>query len=140
MWRRASESESSQILGRAEALLGRWRYSLTARGALCIEPVGPELAAEEIGGFLRLLLDVFATEPPTEVIFDLGQVEQLGPSWTLVLAMLIDFAQKIDAPCSIAGVHGQPAAAASLYNRSPLVARLLTANQRASLNDQRRSA
>jgi len=140
MWRRATDSELSQILGRAEALLGRWRYSLTSRGALCIEPVGPELAAEEIGGFLRLLLDVFSAEPPTEVIFDLGQVEHLGPSWTLVLAMMIDFAQKIDAPCSIAGVHGQPAAAASLYNRSPMVAQLLTTDSRASLNDQRLSA
>ena len=140
MWRRASKNELNQILSNAEALLGRWHFSLTTRGALLIEPAGPDLAAEEIGGFLRLLLDVFAAEPPTEVIFDLGQVEQLGPSWTLVLAMLIDFAQKIDAPCSIAGVHGQPAAAASLYNQSPMVARLLAANQRASLNNNRRSA
>lgn len=140
MWRRATSRQPERIIGDAEAILIRWSYSVTQQGALHIVPSGPGLDPEELGGFLRILTDVFSGEPPKSVVFDLRRVRFLGPNWTLVLAMFIDFAQKIDAPCHVAGVHGQPAAAAALYNRSDVLSQLLRDDCDASLTDKRQSA
>lgn len=140
MTRKDVNRKLSRIVEDAERVLNRWRYAVSENGGLWIRPAGPRLSTKELSGFLRLLKDVFAADPPTEVVFNMNEVRFLGPNWTLALAMFIDFAQQLGVPCHIDGVQGQPAAAASLYNRSPQVRALISACDGTSLESARQSA
>jgi len=140
MSRRDVDKRLQQVVEEAERILRRWQYSVAADGGLQIHPTGPRLQTEELGGFLRLLTDVFASEPPREIVFDMSAVRYLGPNWTLALAMFIDFAQSVGAPCRIDGARGQPAAAAAMYHRSPQVRALLSERDGTPLDSARRSA
>jgi len=130
----------AQIVEEAERLLRRWEYGVRADGGLWIHPAGPVLETRELGTFLRLLADIFAEDAPAEVVFDLSAIEYLGPRWTVALAMFIDFAQRVNAPCRIAGIEGQPAAVASLYHRSPQVRALLSGRDAALVTKERQIA
>jgi len=129
-----------RVVENAERTLNRWKYAVAENGGLWIRPAGPRLNTKELGAFLRLLTDVFADEPPTEVVFNMDAVNYLGPNWTLALAMFIDFARQLGVPCHFDGIHGQPAAVADLYNRSPQVRALVGACDGALLNLARQSA
>ncbi|MCB9855041.1 MAG: hypothetical protein H6818_05080 [Phycisphaerales bacterium] len=130
-----------RIVEDAERTLNRWKYAVAENGGLWIRPSGPRLNTKELGGFLRLLTDVFAEDPPTEIVFNMSAVKYLGPNWTLALALFIDFAQRLNVPCHIDGIHGQPAAVANLYNRSPQVRALVnSACDGALLESARQSA
>jgi len=71
---------------------------------------------------LRMALDaackaLAATRVQT-VVFDFNGVKQIGPQWTVVWAMIIDFARGLRAECHVESLSGQPAATASLFRRS----------------------
>lgn len=140
MMRRDVDRNLLRIVQDAERTLNRWKYAVDENGGLWIRPAGPRLNTNELGSFLRLLTDVFAEDPPTEVVFNMSAVKYLGPNWTLALALFIDFAQRLNVPCHIDGVEGQPAAVANLYNRSPQVRALVSACDGALLDSARQSA
>lgn len=140
MMRREIDRKLLRIVEDAERVLTRWRYAVSESGGLWIRPEGPRLNTKELSGFLRLLTDVFADDPPTEVVFNLSAVRYLGPNWTLALALLINFAQRLNVPCQIDGARGQPAAVAALYVRSPQVRALVSACDGASFDSARQSA
>ena len=98
------------IVADAERVLSRWQYAVAENGGLWIRPAGPRLNPKDLTGFLRLLTNVFEEDPPTEVVFNLNAVRYMGPNWTLVLALFVDFAQRLNIPCHIDGARGQPAA------------------------------
>lgn len=121
------ERKMRRIIEEAEHLLDRWAFVFAEDGSLRIRPEGPTLEARELAGFLRLLADVFKDAPPRRVVFDLGQVQYIGPRWTEVLALFIDFAERLPGRCRITSVHDQPAAAAGLYRQSRVLSELFAA-------------
>lgn len=138
--RRNLDKSLLRIVANAERMLNRWKYAVAENGGLWILPAGPRLNPKELSGFLRLLADVFAEDPPTEVVFNLQSIRYIGPNWTLVLALFVDFAQRLNVPCHVEGAKGQPAAVVSLYQRSPQVRALVNACDGASLAAARQSA
>ncbi len=52
------------------------------------------------------------------IIFDFSDVKQIGPQWTVVWAMIIDFGRTMNVACHVESLAGQPAATASLFRRS----------------------
>lgn len=107
-----------EALDNAEQIMARWSFAIEAGGVLAIRPTGHALAAAELSDFLQRVSAACRNEMVDEVVFDLSEVEVIGPQWTLVLALLIDFARNVDARCRVVALQGQPAAAASLYRRN----------------------
>lgn len=71
---------------------------------------------------LRTTLDAaraaLATKNAQTVIFDFSDVKQIGPQWTVVWAMIINFGRELCVACRVESLAGQPAATASLFRRS----------------------
>jgi anti-anti-sigma regulatory factor len=95
-------------------------------GTLHLQPLSATLTTAELAEIIRCLSRVSVTENLKEIVFDLRHVEVIGPQWTVVLAMLIDFARRLDAKCRLISLNEQPAAAASLYRRSAELMKLIT--------------
>ena len=95
-------------------------------GTLHVQPLAATLTTAELAEIIGCLSRASATEGLKEIVFDLRHVEVIGPQWTVVLAMLIDFARRLDAKCKLISLNEQPAAAASLYRRSAELMKLIT--------------
>jgi len=121
-----NQPDTGQRIHRALHLLERWRFAVASDGFLWIQPAGPTLCHEDVARFLRLLQDVYDPESTREIVFDFGQVELLGPQWTLVLAHLLEFAGRVRPRVSVVSAHGQPAEVARLYRRSDAVCSLVS--------------
>ncbi len=130
------ERHRREILKRTESVLDRWQFAASAEGSLWIRPSGPDLSEDDLGGFLRLLRDVCLDSPPDEIIFDLEHVDYIGPRWTVVMAMLLEFAEGLEARCLIASAHGQPAAVAEFYSRNRKIAEMICHEQDRGLKRQ----
>lgn len=117
---RALQAPTSQL----EQPLGRWRFAVSA-GSLRVQPMGPTLSPENTARLLGQLRRRHARGDLKEVVFDLSQIETIGPQWTVVLALLIGFARSTKACCRIVSLHGQPAAVVGLYRRNRDVALLV---------------
>lgn len=108
----------------SEQALGRCRFAVST-GSLRVQPAGPRLSSEDTARLLGQLRGWQARGDLKEVVFDLSQIETIGPQWTVVLALLIGFARSIKARCRIVSLHGQPAAVVGLYRRNRDVALLV---------------
>lgn len=108
----------------AERTLQHWRFDAAADGTLWVQPAGPTLAARQLDETLQAILSAMDDDSIRCVVFDLGRVEVIGPQWTVVLALFLDFAERINAECHLTSLRAQPAAVARFYGRNPAVARL----------------
>ncbi|MFO0972149.1 MAG: hypothetical protein U1A27_01745 [Phycisphaerae bacterium] len=89
-------------------------------GELVIEPTAEILDTRTLA---TLLAEIEADELAAgvqRVTFDLNRVAQLGPQWTVVVAMLIGFARRIPAACRLDRLRGQPAAVLTLFAGRPM--------------------
>ncbi|MFQ5424990.1 MAG: hypothetical protein ACE5F9_13565 [Phycisphaerae bacterium] len=120
------------ILARADQLLARWRFAASVHGRLWVQPVSRLLSAAELVTFLKRIQRADSSVRFREVVFDLSEVETIGPQWTLVLALLVDFARRVEARCKVVSLHGQPAAAAALYRRNRELMSLIDFSDRAA--------
>jgi hypothetical protein len=121
---KASESLAGQVLD-------RWHLTVSAAGVLRIAPEGPSLAPDELASLIDRLACCENGHMLAEIVFDLGHVQRLGPRYTGVLALLIDFAQRCAASCRVESVRGQPAHVLRLYRYTPAVLSLLRGGIRA---------
>ncbi len=115
----------AKIPTEADQLLTTCLFVATDDGVLEVRPLEATLASVEFAAILRPLEDSDAVQGLKEVVFDLRNVEVIGPRWTIVLAMMIDFAQRLAARCRLVSLNEQPAAVASLYRSSPELMRLI---------------
>jgi anti-anti-sigma regulatory factor len=104
-----------------------------ADGRLWIRPLSPTLTAAELGGILQALKHSDLGSTFQQVVFDLSRVEMMGPQWTVILAMLMDFARQTAARCRIASLKEQPAAVVRLYRLSTELMRLIAWDHEARL-------
>ena len=95
-------------------------------GVLQVRPLESTLTGAELAAILRSLSSSDVADGLKEVVFDLRNVDLIGPQWTVVLAMMIDFARRLAAKCRLVSLKGQPAAAASLYRRNAELMRLIS--------------
>lgn len=95
-------------------------------GTLHVQPLAATLSTAELAEIIRCLSRASVTDGLQEIVFDLRHVKLIGPQWTIVLAMLIQFARCFAAKCRLVSLNEQPAAAASLYRRNSELMKLIT--------------
>lgn len=83
---RALQAPTSQ----SERPPGRCRFAVST-GSLRVQPAGPTLSPEDTARLLGQLRGWQARGDLKELVFDLSQIETIGPQWTVVLALLIGF-------------------------------------------------
>ncbi len=122
----------SAELKQAEQVLADWQFSIVAEATLRIQPNGARLCVEKLAALLGRLRPAVAGDGLNEIVFDLGEVDFVGPNWTVAFALLMEFARGVKANCRIESLNGQPAAAASLYYRNRELMDLVRAGSRAA--------
>jgi len=125
MFWRGTNRGSRAAMGADAHTAERWGSVDSTTGLLRVQPKGPTLAPEELGGLLGEVRRRHTDLASQEVVFDLSRVEMIGPQWTLALAFLIDFARHIATRCRVVSLHGQPAAVMELYRCNRDVASLV---------------
>jgi len=111
---------------RALAWTGRFCVIADVAGTLCIRPLCKTLDPGELAVALAAINQPAVLDGLSDVVFDLGGVETITPGWTLVMAMLINFARHTNVACHVVGLRGQPAAVAFIYRRNPELMRLIS--------------
>lgn len=94
------------------------RHAVVSRDSKATLIVRPTTGVLTTAAAKELLSDLAATglaKEATRVVFDLAAVTQLGPQWTVVVALLIDFARRIPAACEMVNLSGQPAAVVAMF-------------------------
>jgi len=104
-----------------------------ADGRLWVQPTAATLVAAELGEILVGLSRSGVGAGSTEIVFDLSRVEVIGPQWTVILAMLMNFARQTSARCRIASLKAQPAAVVALYRVSVELMKLIVLDSAARL-------
>lgn len=132
MFFQSKAQKRSAELNRAEQLLADWQFSIVSEGTLWIRPTGSRLCVDELASFLGRLRSAFAGDGLSEIVFDFGDLEFVGPNWTVAFALLMEFARSVQANCRVESLNGQPAAAASLYYRNRELMKLVKVGSRAA--------
>ncbi|MFH1419356.1 MAG: hypothetical protein ABII12_13865 [Planctomycetota bacterium] len=102
-------------VGETRYLLKRWRFTASDRGAIWVQPIGSTLSPEELAGLFALLAQSGDPTFPKVMLLDLAGVKIVGNQYTLLLALIKDFARSIHAACRIISARGQPLSAACFY-------------------------
>ena len=103
------ETEIESALKETQYLLGRWEFSISSTDLLWIAPTKPQLSPEELAGMLQLLSKGCHGDLPRTIKLDLGGVKVVGEQWTLIEALIVDFARLIHAEVRIVGGGTSPA-------------------------------
>lgn len=90
----------------------------TLNAVLRIKPEAEILTSDAMRTIIEDARRSGRTATAQVVIFDFSNVKQIGPQWTVVWAMIIDFARSLNATCRVESLTGQPAATAALFRRS----------------------
>lgn len=96
-------------------LLDRWQIVASVRGTLSVRPLGSALHPEELAALLALLSGVCDEDFPRIVLIELGNAKIIGHQWTILLALIADFANRIGARCRLIAGNDRPVSAACLY-------------------------
>ena len=83
----------SAELKQAEQVLANWQFSIVAEATLRIQPTGARLCVEKLAALLGRLRPAVAGDGLNEIVFDLGEVDFVGPNWTVAFALLMEFAR-----------------------------------------------
>src|ERR1043166_2354161 len=86
-------------------------FAATATGTLEVQARGSTLSPEVTSSLLAYLSRVNILSGFSEIVFDLRNVRAITPNWTLVLAMIMNFARYAGLRCRVVGLQAQPAAA-----------------------------
>lgn len=103
------ETEIESALKETQYLLHRWEFSISSTDLLWIAPTKPQLSPEELAGMLQLLSKGCYGDLPKTIKLDLGGVKVVGEQWTLIEALIVDFARLIHAEVRIVGGGSSPA-------------------------------
>ncbi|GMU34081.1 MAG: hypothetical protein HS101_02565 [Planctomycetia bacterium] len=103
------ETEIESALKETQYLLGRWEFSISSTDLLWIAPTKPRLSPEELAGMLQILSKGCHGDLPRTIKLDLGGVKVVGEQWTLIEALIVDFARLIHAEVRIVGGGTSPA-------------------------------
>ncbi len=112
------DSECRDLLAAIEEtqyLLKRWRLTVSDRGAVWVRPIDATLSPEALAGLFALLTQRGDPTFPKVMLLDLAGVEIVGDQYTLLLALIKDFARRIHASCRIISARGQPLSAACFF-------------------------
>lgn len=118
-------------LAEAGALLDRWEFAAGPE-RIDVRPRSAAVTAADLAWLTKRLVAAESSLPAKEIVFDFSAVEQIGPRWTVVLAMLVHLAQRLSARCRIVELRGQPAAAVGLYRRSSALMALVRPSRSAA--------
>jgi S-adenosylmethionine:diacylglycerol 3-amino-3-carboxypropyl transferase len=102
-------------------------FAATATGTLEVQARGSTLSPEVTSSLLAYLSRVNILSGFSEIVFDLRNVRAITPNWTLVLAMIMNFARYAGLRCRVVGLQAQPAAAVMMYRRNVELRALLAA-------------
>lgn len=105
-------------LATAERIMACWQFAVIDSESLWIRPTGSTLDAGELAEFVERVSASCREGRIAGCVFDLGGVDDLGPQWTVTLALLIKLARNLSVRCRVVGLRGRPAAAALLYRRN----------------------
>lgn len=107
--------------------LDRWQLLVSVGGPLVVRPRMELLGADELAFALSRMPARLAGLGLRNVEVDFRHVSALAPPWTPVFASLMAFARRIDVPCRVSHLWGQPREAAMLYRHNRELAELLFA-------------
>ncbi len=124
MWLR--KYQTTRRFETAEALLRSCELVASFDGTLRIRPTGPTLSYPELHAILRRIRPDRAGRRFDEVIFDFDAIQAITAPWTLLVALLIDFARQTKVHCRIVSLRGQPAAIARFLRIAELLSLLQT--------------
>lgn len=116
----------NEIIARLESVLALANFSVSDGGVMQIQPTDAVLEGAALQTISKLVRSACTDSTIHEVILDLSQVSEVGPQFTVMFASLMKLARTVSAKCRIIGLHGKPAAAASLYRNSLELNQLLT--------------
>jgi hypothetical protein len=102
-------------IGETRYLLDRWRFFVSDRGCIWIQPTGGALSPEELAGFFTLLHRSCDEAFPRVLLLDLSRIDVVGSQYSLLLALTKDFAGAIGAKCRVIAGADRPVSAACLY-------------------------
>ncbi|MBN2559301.1 MAG: hypothetical protein JXQ75_00015 [Phycisphaerae bacterium] len=122
---RKNKKTSTTVAG-SDSILNTCHFVASESGALRIQPLGTTLTSDQMSGIISRLSHSDCVEGLKEIVFDLSHVSMIGPRWTVVFAMIIDFARKVAAHCRLVALNDQPAAAAALFRRNAELMGLMT--------------
>jgi hypothetical protein len=122
MWTRRDTTASTPETTENNWRLDHWRFVGSADGLLRIRPVGPTLSCSELEDILGRLRE--EETGLAEVVFDFQTIRSVEGPWTLMIALLIDFARRTNARCVITRLDGQLASVVALYRLRHVVGAL----------------
>lgn len=120
-----TQRRQNQIIARLESVLALANFSVSDDGVMQIQPTDAVLEGAALQAISKLVRSACTDSTIREVILDLSQVNEVGPQFTVMFASLMKLARTVGAKCRIIGLHGKPAAAASLYRNSLELSHLL---------------
>lgn len=115
----------------SDNLLNTCEFTVSTDGFLRIRPLGAVLTIDRLAKIIGRLCDSDGLMDWKDIVFDLGLVEVIGPRWTVLLAMIINFARSVTARCRLVSLNGQPAAAAALYRHNTELRELIASGNEA---------
>lgn len=121
-----AEADRKTNVADPHSILAIWEVAVTREGFM-VRPIGSELSPRDIALLARRLTACDSSLTADRVVMDFSNVNHFGPQWTVVLAMLLDLSRRLNGAVTVSGLHGQPAAVASLYGRNRSLRRLLAA-------------
>ncbi len=93
-------------LSETQYMLERWRFAASDRGFLWIQPTAEALSPEEFAALFTLLHRCCDARFPRAIVFDFSKVIVRGAQWNSLIAVIDDFAERINARCRfVAGEH-----------------------------------
>lgn len=101
----------------ASEMLSRWEI-VAEPNCIRVRPTSDELTPGDMALFAEKAVQLEQSEAPSRIVFDFTGVRRFGPSWTPIVAGLVQIARRFPRVCEIVGLHGQPEAAVELYRNN----------------------
>lgn len=110
-------AKADRRLDDVAVLIARWEI-VAEPDCLRVRPTGDELTPADMSLMTDTIGRLDQTETAMRIVFDFSGVQNFGPSWTPIVASLVQIARRFPKLCQIVGLHGQPAAAVDLYRNN----------------------
>lgn len=110
-------SKATRNAMKASQIISRWEI-VAEPTCLRVRPTSDELTPEDMALFSEKVVQLEQSDAPSRIVFDFTDVKRFGPSWTPIVAGLVQIARRFPRVCEIVGLHGQPEAAVELYRNN----------------------
>lgn len=127
MFRRTSIQAGTQKTSSQTGAFPQESFCLIAGdGLLRIQAMDAELRSADLHALLTSVTCA-GLDGWSRIEIDFSCVRGIGAQWSLVWAMIMDFARKVRGNCRLIGLQGEPAAMASMYRCNRELMSLLAA-------------